>query len=151
MTSTGSVWKDQMRSSLPCRDFSEFKEALQQMRAIDDKIIYKLNTTIPTVSFAGEVSAQDKCKELHDQMKAVYQTRTKAIQHCIAETTAAIDDLRTQRAASPDDSGVTKQLRKEQNKLRMMQNELVVEDVVEERSRKVFKERCWQAYKPPNF
>ena len=50
-------------------------------------------------------------------MKAVYQTRTKAIQHCIAETTAAIDDLRTQRAASPDDSGVTKQLRKEQNKV----------------------------------
>ena len=40
------------------------------MRAIDDKIIYKLNTTIPTVSFAGEVSAQDKCKELHDQVGA---------------------------------------------------------------------------------
>jgi len=44
------------------------QEAVQQMRAIDDRIIYKLNTSIPTISFADEVSAKDQCKKLYDQV-----------------------------------------------------------------------------------
>lgn len=38
------------------------------MRAIDDKIIYKLNTTIPTVSFAEQIVARDRCKELYEEV-----------------------------------------------------------------------------------
>ena len=41
------------------------------MRAIDDKIIYKLNTTIPTKSFAGQISAADQCKLLYDEVICV--------------------------------------------------------------------------------
>lgn len=44
------------------------QEALQQMRALDDKIIYKLNTTVPTQSFAGQISAEDRCKELYEEV-----------------------------------------------------------------------------------
>lgn len=44
------------------------QEAVQQMRAIDDRIIYKLNTSVPTISFADEVSARDQCKELYEQV-----------------------------------------------------------------------------------
>lgn len=44
------------------------QEAVQQMRAIDDRIIYKLNTSIPTISFADEVSAKDQCKKLYEQV-----------------------------------------------------------------------------------
>lgn len=38
------------------------------MRTTDDKIIYKLNTSVPTISFAGEISARDECKNLYEQV-----------------------------------------------------------------------------------
>lgn len=38
------------------------------MRALDDKIIYKLNTSVPTQSFAGQISAEDRCKELYEEV-----------------------------------------------------------------------------------
>ena len=44
------------------------QEALQQLRAVDDKIIYKLNTTVPTVSFAEQNKARDRCKELYEEV-----------------------------------------------------------------------------------
>ena len=54
------------------------------MRAIDDKIIYKLNTSVPTVSFSEEVSAREKCKDLYEQvqlphtyMYIAYMTKNK--------------------------------------------------------------------------
>ena len=73
---------------LPCREFSEFKvrqsaffyyffivfffqEALEGARKVDDGIIYRLNTSIPTTSFKGEVSAADKCKELYEEVRQI--------------------------------------------------------------------------------
>ncbi len=38
------------------------------MRADDDKIIYKLNTSLPTTSFADQSSATEHCKELYLQV-----------------------------------------------------------------------------------
>ncbi len=49
-----------------------FQEALLQMRAVDDKIIYKLNTSVPTISFADQVSASDECKHLYEQVRHSY-------------------------------------------------------------------------------
>ena len=101
---TASVWKDEeMKETLPCQEFSEFKvslstkispghfsmqwpvrsqimrtstqEALQQMRAVDDKIIYRLNTSVPTISFADQVSASDECKHLYEQVLFLLQNR----------------------------------------------------------------------------
>ena len=45
------------------------QEALAQARAIDDRIIYKLNTSIPTESFAGQINAADQCKHLYDEVR----------------------------------------------------------------------------------
>jgi hypothetical protein len=42
------------------------------MRAVDDKIIYKLNTSVPTISFADQVSASDECKHLYEQVRHNY-------------------------------------------------------------------------------
>lgn len=47
---------------------TSLQEALQQMRAVDDRIIYKLNTSVPTISFADQVSASDECKHLYEQV-----------------------------------------------------------------------------------
>ena len=38
------------------------------MRALDDRIIYKLNTSVPTQSFTGQISAEDRCKQLHEEV-----------------------------------------------------------------------------------
>ena len=38
------------------------------MRTIDDKIIYALNTTVPTQSFKGQVNATETCKDLYSQV-----------------------------------------------------------------------------------
>lgn len=38
------------------------------MRALDDRIIYKLNTSVPTQSFAGQVSAEERCKQLYQEV-----------------------------------------------------------------------------------
>lgn len=38
------------------------------MRILDDKIIYMLNTSIPTDSFKGQVDPSSTCKELFDQV-----------------------------------------------------------------------------------
>lgn len=38
------------------------------MRALDDRIIYKLNTSIPTTSFAGQINAPEQCKALYQEV-----------------------------------------------------------------------------------
>ena len=38
------------------------------MRLIDDKIVYALNTSIPTASFKGKIDPTSKCKELYHQV-----------------------------------------------------------------------------------
>ena len=48
------------------------QESLAQMRAIDDRIIYKLNTSIPTQSFSGQVSAATQCKLLYDEVSRMW-------------------------------------------------------------------------------
>lgn len=44
------------------------QEALKVLRLIDDKIIYKLNKSIPTDSFVGQVNAEQKCQELYNEV-----------------------------------------------------------------------------------
>ena len=44
------------------------QSALKVAREIDDKIVYALNNSIPTVSFKGQVDASVKCKELHEEV-----------------------------------------------------------------------------------
>jgi hypothetical protein len=41
------------------------------MRTLDDKIIYVLNTSIPTESFKGQTDASSSCKGLFDQVESV--------------------------------------------------------------------------------
>jgi len=44
------------------------QEALKVLRLIDDKIIYKLNKSIPTDSFVGQIDAEQKCQELYNEV-----------------------------------------------------------------------------------
>ncbi|XP_032235487.1 protein MIX23 [Nematostella vectensis] len=134
---------------MSCHDFREFKEALKVLRLIDDKIIYKLNTSVPTASFEGEVNAEKRCRDLYGELLQGYSSRESAIKGCIHEVSNNIRDLREKREQDPDSNEFSKKLRNEQTMLRLMQSELLVEEVVKERSLKVFNERCWKSFKPP--
>ncbi|XP_071341248.1 protein MIX23 isoform X1 [Trachinotus anak] len=135
--------------ALNCEDFSMFQEVLKVMRTIDDRIVHALNTTVPTVSFSGKVDATQTCKQLYESMMEAHLSRDKAIKTCIAQTSEVVGQLREERAKDSQNLAVIKQLRKEQTKLKLMQSELNVEEVVNDRSLKVFSERCRIHYTPP--
>uniref|UniRef100_A0A3Q3MU57 Protein MIX23 n=1 Tax=Labrus bergylta TaxID=56723 RepID=A0A3Q3MU57_9LABR len=161
--------------TLDCEDFSMFQEVLKVMRNIDDRIVHSLNTTVPTVSFSGKVDATQTCKQLYEsvsvkamtstipvccscfavitscvsQMMEAHLSRDKAIKSCISQTSQVVGQLRQERAKDSDNLALIKQLRKEQTKLKLMQSELNVEEVVSDRSLKVFNERCRIHYTPP--
>jgi hypothetical protein len=69
-------------------DFDNFfQDALKKMRTLDDKIIYMLNTSIPTDSFKGQVDPSSTCKDLFDQVadgSYVYNNRYKEFIHCLS-------------------------------------------------------------------
>uniref|UniRef100_A0A8C3H5H8 Protein MIX23 n=1 Tax=Chrysemys picta bellii TaxID=8478 RepID=A0A8C3H5H8_CHRPI len=132
-----------------CEDFAEFQELLRVMRTIDDRIVHELNTTLPTASFAGKVDAHQTCKELYQSLREAHASREKIIKSCIAQTSNVVKTLREEREKAQDDVALLKQLRQEQTKLKLMQSELNVEEVVNDRSWKVFNERCRIYYKPP--
>ncbi|XP_029313683.1 protein MIX23 isoform X2 [Cottoperca gobio] len=119
------------------------------MRNIDDRIVHSLNTTVPTVSFSGKVDATQTCKQLYESMMEAHLTRDKAIKSCIHQTSELVGQLRKERAKDSDNLALIKQLRKEQTNLKLMQTELNVEEVVKDRSLKIFSERCRIHYTPP--
>eukprot|EP00118_Oscarella_pearsei_P007389 m.35933 g.35933 ORF g.35933 m.35933 type:complete len:143 (+) comp32188_c0_seq5:1320-1748(+) len=130
-----------------CEDFGEFKEALKTLRTVDDKIIYELNTSVPTTSFSAEINAADQCRRLYEKLTEAYVTRDRAIKRCVGQWTVEIKDLGAQREKEPDSLVLSQKLSEKQTNLRLLKAELSVEDIVKESSMKAFRERC-KAFKP---
>ncbi|XP_054316348.1 protein MIX23-like [Pongo pygmaeus] len=128
--------------SVNCKEFAHFQELLKVMRPIDDRIVHELNTTVPAASFAGKIDASQTCKQLYESLMGAHASRDRVKKNCIAQTSAVVKNLREEREKNLDDLTLLKQLRKEQTKLKWMQSELNVEEVVNDRSWRVFNERC---------
>ncbi|XP_014294806.1 protein MIX23 [Halyomorpha halys] len=135
---------------MECADFLEFQDTLKKMRDLDDKIVYALNVNIPTPSFRGEIDLSQNCKQLYDELQSNYDKRELSIKKCINVTSDKINELK-QKKESGDDLTINKVLSKEQNKLRMLKNELFVEEIVKDRSLKIYQERCREYFKPKNY
>lgn len=119
------------------------------MRQIDDKIIYMLNATIPTESFKGQVDPTTQCKDLFQQIESEHKQRTQAITKCVDITKERVMRLKDLREKNGDgDPTLIKNLRSEQTKLRLLQSELSIEEVVKKRTIQVYYERCRGFYKP---
>lgn len=125
---------------MECSDFSEFQDALKNMRRVDDLIVNTLNTTIPTDSFHAD--STKACKELQNQIQEGNASREKAIKNCITLSAERVKKYREQKETDSNDIQLSKNLRAEQTKLRMLQVELSVEELVRQRTAKVFTERC---------
>jgi hypothetical protein len=116
------------------------------MRKVDDFIINTLNTTIPTDSF--HPNGESACKDLHMKLGEGNTKRSEAIKKCITVSASRVKQLKEQREANLEDISLSKALRSEQTKLRMLQVELTVEDLVQQRTSKVFNEKCRTYFKP---
>ncbi|CAH1154893.1 unnamed protein product [Phaedon cochleariae] len=135
-----------MTAIMECPDYSEFQETLRSMRKPHDIIVNTINAVVSTHSLPTDDTVA--CKNLHEKLGAGNSQREKFIRNCITITTDRVKQLKEHREAHLDDLQISKQLRAEQTKLRMLQVELTVEDLIKERTAKVFNERCRQYYKP---
>ena len=121
------------------------------MRQIDDKIIYLLNSILPTDSFRGQVDPTHQCKDLFQQIQTGHSQREIAIKKCLDASRERVQHLKSLRAGEQEnDIGLLKNLRKEQSTLRLLETELNVEEVVRKRTLSVYHEKCRGYYKPPN-
>ena len=142
------------------------------MRTLDDKIVYTLNVHLPTESFRAENDSRKTCKELFEQLQSNHKSREEAIRRCMKFSSDIVQDLKSKKETQ-NDVNILKALRKEQTKvfhqflnfikvnnfliilfsfqLRLLQTELGVEEVVREKSTKVYYERCRPFYVPPNL
>lgn len=121
------------------------------MRLIDDKIIYMLNTTIPTESFKGQVDPTTQCKDLYQQIESEHSQREQAITKCLSVTKERVMRMKKLRDNGDESPTLIKNLRKEQNTLRLLQAEFNIEEVVRKRTVQVYYERCRGFYKPPHM
>ncbi|XP_026322268.1 coiled-coil domain-containing protein 58 [Hyposmocoma kahamanoa] len=135
-------------ASFLCPDFLEFQDVLKKMRILDDKIVYALNTSIPTESFQTKINATEACQDLYSQIQKGHADRENVIKHCITVTAEAVKNLKAAKAQNSDDFEVLKNLKSEQRKLRLLQTELSVEEVIREKTTKLFTEKCRSYYKP---
>lgn len=97
--------------------FIFFQESLKKMREVDDKIIYALNTSIPTESFKGQVDAKGTCQGLFRQLQEAHNQRDQAIRNCIVVAADRVKVLREERDQNRDDIALDKSFKAEQRKV----------------------------------
>ncbi|XP_045765503.1 protein MIX23 [Maniola jurtina] len=134
-----------------CPDFLEFQDVLKKMRVLDDKIVYTLNTSLPTESFKSKIDPTLVCQDLFHQIEKGHSERENVIKNCIMSTAESVKKLKAAKESTPDDIDVLRNLKSEQRKLRLLQTELSVEEVIKEKTTKLFKEKCRTYYKPNNL
>lgn len=130
-------------SSAACQDIIGFQELLKRLRTVDDSIILKLNSIIPTTSSQKDIEQNvANCQRFHDELKQAYASRDKCITTCLADAEAKVAKLKELKLKNESDTDVQRSLRREQNRQRMIQKELTVEQIIQDRSLKALQERC---------
>lgn len=126
-----------------CRDIIGLQEYLKRLRTIDDNIISTLNSTILTSSFQKDIDQNIKnCKIFHDQLNKAYEDRDKVIQSCLADADAKLKEIGEAKNQNESDMNVQKEFKRQQTRQRMIRNELMVEQIIRDRSLKALQERC---------
>lgn len=87
------------------------------MRVLDDKIVYALNTSIPTESFQTKVNATSACQDLYSQIQKGHSDRENVIKNCIVATAETVKNLKAAKEDKPDDFELHKSLKAEQKKV----------------------------------
>lgn len=92
------------------------------MRDMDDKIIYSLNTSIPTESFKSQLNPEQNCKELYNKLQTGHSSRVEAIKDCILVSADQVKKLREDRETDANNMKLDKQFKFEQRKVKLDSN-----------------------------
>lgn len=87
------------------------------MRVLDDKIVYALNTSLPTESFRKTVDTAVVCQDLLTQIKKGHDDRENVIKNCIVVTAESVKNLKAAKESKPDDFDTLKDLKAAQRKV----------------------------------
>ncbi|KAJ1646314.1 hypothetical protein IWQ61_010214 [Dispira simplex] len=117
-----------------CINLSYFKEYLRELRKIDDNIMLRLNRT--------NTHSQAACADFLQQLAKAYTTREHAIKYCLDVIDEQLEAKSKSLGENPDDYVVKNSLYYDETKRRMIHNETTVEEIVRERSFRVFRDRC---------
>lgn len=90
------------------------------MRVLDDKIVYALNTSLPTESFRGKIDATSACQDLFTQIQNGNSERENIIKNCIVSTAETVKTLKAAKAERPEDFDTFKNLKTEQRKVHFL-------------------------------
>ena len=158
-----------MSEAKHCEDIFLFQKTLQKLRDIDDKIIYALNLSTPTKSFQVGLTAHssvyfcqatvfqnltmflttiqpstvqargadpaERCVDLQQELRQSHESRGKLVTSCLEH---ARDQLRTMNENGEDKA----KIRAKQNILRGLESEIMIEDIIRERTSRAFREKC---------
>lgn len=87
------------------------------MRVLDDKIVYALNTSLPTESFKNKIDASSACQNLYDQIQKGHSERENVIKNCIVSTAESVKKLKAAKENTPDNLDILRDLKTEQRKV----------------------------------
>uniref|UniRef100_A0A2P2HWD3 Protein MIX23 n=1 Tax=Hirondellea gigas TaxID=1518452 RepID=A0A2P2HWD3_9CRUS len=118
---------------------------LQNLRMVDDKIIYALNLATPSQSFHSKVKPAEQCEKLFLQISANYKERGDLLNKCLQSTTARLTQLTAGDPAA--DPQLKRKIKHERSKVREFRNEIGIEEILRERGRNVFSDKCRQHYR----
>ncbi|VDM21069.1 unnamed protein product [Wuchereria bancrofti] len=118
-----------------CLDLLTFQDMLDKLRKTDDKILFELNTALPSESFSSNMDKGEKCRSIYKELLTMRVKRMSLIQHCVDENQANISRLRKEKSPITD-------IRSAQNTLRVIRSEMDVESIVNDRSEKAVHDRC---------
>lgn len=119
---------------------------MKKLRDIDDKLIYALNIALPTSSIKSRTESDPgkTCSDLHKKIIESHLSRGQFISSCIQRTADEIKAMKKDDSEGNYDE--ERKLNTLQRKLRVLQTEEGVEQIVIEKSMKNFKERCRDYY-----
>ena len=137
-----NIQSEQFSDSI-CLDSTGLQDYLKRLRTVDDSIILNLNTTVLTSSFQRDIDQNIKnCNQFHKQLKDAYTIRDNVIQTCLGLADAKLAQLAEAKQADESNLNVQKEFKRQKTVQRMIQKEISVEQIIQDRSLKALQERC---------
>ncbi|KAK9764633.1 hypothetical protein K7432_007710 [Basidiobolus ranarum] len=135
--------EEQILNPNVCYNLTYFKDLMKGLRKIDDNIMLQMNST--------NIHSENACATIFGQLSEAYKKREKSIQYCLTVLDEELAIKQKELQEDPDDYDIRDSIYTDESKRRMIHNELVVEDIVRERSLKVFREKCRSHRIPKEF
>ncbi|RKP10223.1 caffeine-induced death protein 2-domain-containing protein [Thamnocephalis sphaerospora] len=133
-TASANGGADALPSKASCYNLSYFKEYMKELRRVDDNIMLRINTT--------NIRSEEACASFFRDLTRAYERRERAVAFCQSQMDGELAVLRKKLEEDPDDYKLKSRIFAEETQRRLITNELVVEDIVRQRTMKVFRDKC---------